>query len=128
MVSLTSDLEKPADVSRLEDGHKAQCYLADAVEILTLRRGVNIKGTGAGPAVANTRIWWLSLGSLKVLSFLCVGNLVASGSHCQLGAELVSPRVPCSFLCRVAEPVTFLWVLLLVLAVACSSAVIEFVQ
>lgn len=57
MVSLTSDLEKPADVSRLEDGHKAQCYLADAVEILTLRRGVNIKGTGADPAVANTRIW-----------------------------------------------------------------------
>lgn len=93
MVSLTSDLEKPADVSRLEDGHKAQCYLADAVEILTLRRGVNIKGTGADPAVANTRIWWLSLGSLKVLSFLCVGNLVASGSHCHCWEQSWSAHV-----------------------------------
>lgn len=43
MVSLTSDLEKPADVSRLEDGHKAQCYLADAVEILTLEEELTSK-------------------------------------------------------------------------------------
>lgn len=104
-----SDLEKPANVSRLEDSREAQCYLTDTVQILTLRPGVNIKEAVANPAVANTHIWWLSLGSTQGAVFLVCEELCSFWQSLAAGSRAGQPTCPLLFSLQGGRACGFLW-------------------
>lgn len=108
-MSLVSDLEKPANVSRLEDGHEAQFYLTDTVQILTLRRGVNIKGAVAIPAVANTHIWWLSIGSTQGAVCLVCEELCSFRQSSADGSRAGQPTWPLLLSLQGGRACGFLW-------------------